>query len=179
MQMIEYFKEIPQSHQVRLLFLPLTLSFAWCGTLSIKRCLGKRLPKGQLTLGSFRHSPQEMMEIPGILTRERGELCRCQSWHPVGRGIRGALLCCWRWMTSKWRLFQTQKWSQASGKNCRIWGTGSLVPKPEQPEVKTSKCLTCAASQRQFSILQAVFQTSLHWKQKLIMSQKEPFWPPG
>lgn len=90
--------------------------------------------KDSLTLGLFSPSPQEMMEIPGILIRERGELRWCQSWRVVARGMRAALLCSWRWITSKRRLLQIQRWSQPSGTGPRR-ETGSLVPEPKQPQV--------------------------------------------
>lgn len=65
--------------------------------------------KDSLTLGHFNHSPQEIMEIPGILIRERGELCWWRPGRAGWRGMPGALLPCWRWMTSKRCLLQIQR----------------------------------------------------------------------
>lgn len=138
---------LPLTYQPRVSPLPDVVPFpsrdVW------KRCCWK----DSLTLGWLSPSPQEMMEIPGILIRERGELCWCQSWRAVARGMRATLLCSWRWITSKRRLLQIQRWSQPSGTGPRRGETGSLVPKPKQPQVEASKCLSWAASQRQFSIL--------------------------
>lgn len=47
-----------------------------------KRCSWKASPM----LSLLSHSWQEMMDIPGILLRDPGELCRCQSCRPWWEG---------------------------------------------------------------------------------------------